>query len=201
MSEKFKYLRFKVHSLPPGEELLLRFPDLKSLGSFSAYKKGDRNRIIRYIMYFYDPNSELIEDIQDHRKRQEAAAEEAGIVRKPSGKFADDVVDMFDMKNEEVNEMIFDFLKIIDDKTWTILKVNEMNFWELTRLIADPIDGKDSKTILEAAEKKRKLREELKAIVADIETYSKKMFGDSEQLQAKAKKKLRAITPENVMHS
>lgn len=201
MSEKYKLLKFNVFDVEHGEELLIRFPELKQIEAFRDCISGDRNRIIRYICYLYDPGSPLQSEYQDLKARKEAAAELAGFKRNSKGLWPESTQDIFNVINKgDVNivDMVFEFLRIINDKTWMILKVNEINFWEYSLMLMENISGKNSKEKLDAANVKTKLREELKIIASDTELYMKKMFGDEENLQALAKEKLKRITPETV---
>lgn len=202
MLEKYKSLKFNVSDVDHGEELLIKFPELKQIKVFSECRSADRNRIIRYICYMYDPGSPLQVEYQDLQARKEKAAEDAGFERNKKGLWPESVQNIFDVIDTEdvlITEMIFEFLRIINDKTWAIIKVNEVNFWECSRMLLDNIGGKDSKQKLEAANLKTKLREELGSISRDMEQQMKKMFGEEEKIQELAKEKLKRITPETIV--
>jgi hypothetical protein len=62
-----------------------------------------------------------------------------------------------------------------------------------------PMSETESKDVLAALEKKRKLREDLKSISGDLDIFYKKLVGDDDSLKKIAKKKLLKITPENVI--
>lgn len=195
--KKFQNLRFKVHEVPQGTELLIKFPELGACQEFRNYSKGDRNYVIRYICYAYDPGSDFYEEFADIFKIKEAAAELAEFPRNPkTGKFEAHVYEMMRMEIDGVNDMIIAFLSILNNHTWTQIHVNEQMFWEYSKLLSEPVKGKDSKQILEAANVKSKLREEIKIIANDLSGFYKQMFAGDEDLTELAKTKVKAITPE-----
>lgn len=201
MLDKYKSLRFNVMEVEQGVELLIHFPELKQIPAFGGCSYKDRNKIIRYISLYYDPSSPLQSEYQDIKARKEAAVELAGFERDKKGFWSDDVqfvMDMVDNDHFSIAEMVCEFLRLVNDKTWSLLIVNEAMFWEYTQMLMEDIRGKSTKERLEAANVKTKLREELKAIAADSEVYMKKIFGEEEKVAEMAKEKLKRITPENV---
>lgn len=198
-AKKFQHLRFKVHEVPHGTELLLKFPELGDCEEFRNYTNGDRNYVIRYIGYAYDPGSDLYKDYTDIFKIKEAAAALAEFPRnEKTGKFEEKVYQMMRMENSAINDMIIAFLKIINNHIWAQIQVNEQMFWEYARLLAEPVTGEGSKDILQAADIKKKLREEIKTIALDLEGFYKQMFGDNEDLKNIVKKK--PVRPETMIH-
>lgn len=197
-SKSYQKLRFKVHEVPHGTELLLKFPELGSCDEFRNYSKGNRNYVIRYIAYAYDFGSDLYTTFTDVQKIKDAAADLAGFKRNDkTGKFEDEVYEILEMKNKEVNDMIFAFLQILNHHIWTQIVVNEQMFWEYSRLLAEPVDGQGSKDILQAADIKKKLREEIKAITTDLKELYNQMFGDHDDLKTIVKKK--PVRPETMV--
>ena len=197
-AKKFQNLRFKVHEVPQKTELLIKFPELGACEEFRNYTGGDRNYVIRYISYAYDPGSDLYNDFTDIFRIKEAAADLAEFQRNPkTGKFDESVYAMMRMENTAINDMIFSFLKIINNHTWAQIQVNEQMFWEYARLLSEPVTGEGSKDILQAADIKKKLREEIKTIATDLDVFYKQMFGDNEDLKNIVKKK--PIRPETMI--
>lgn len=198
-AKKFQNIRFKVHEVPQGTELLIKFPELGACQEFMNYFSGDRNYVIRYICYAYDPESDLYKDFTDISKIKEAAADLAEFPRnEKTGKFEEHVYMMMRMENSAVNDMIIAFLKILNNHIWAQIQVNEQMFWEYARLLAEPVTGAGSKDILQAADIKKKLREEIKTIATDLKDFYKQMFGDSDELKNIVKKK--PVRPETMIH-
>jgi hypothetical protein len=196
--KKFQNIRFKVLDVPKGTELLLKFPELGACDEFRNYIDGDRNYVIRYICLAYDPQSDLYKDYTDLTKIKEAAAELAEFPRNTkTGKFEDKVYRMIRMENSTINDMIIAFLKIINNHIWAQIQVNEQMFWEYARLLSEPVKGDGSKDILQAADIKKKLREEIKIIATDLEVFYKQMFGEDEDLKNVVKKK--PVRPETMI--
>lgn len=198
-AKKFQNIRFKVQEVPHGTELLLKFPELGACEEFRNYGSGDRNYVIRYICYAYDPGSDLYKDYTDIFKIKEAAADLAEFPRsEKTGKFEEKVYQMMRMENSEINDMVIAFLKMINNHIWAQIQVNEQMFWEYARLLSEPVTGEGSKDILQAADIKKKLREEIKTIATDLEGFYKQMFGDNEDLKNIVKKK--PVRPETMIH-
>ncbi len=195
-------LRFPIFDVPHGTDLVHKFKELQDYPEFALYQDSNRNYVIRYVFYLYDRSSDLIKQVQDLTKRKEAAAELAGFIRNDkTGKFDDEVIDMMALKKDEegespINDMIFSFLRMQDEMLWSLIVINENMFNEYMKLLMDPVFGKDSKNILDAANIKTKLREEIKGIRQDIESFYKEMYGENDDL--KEVKKRKAITPETI---
>lgn len=204
VNSSFQKLKFKVYDVPQGTDLLGQFPEL-ACKAFKDYKKSNRNYVIRYIIYCYDFNSDLIEQFSDLNKRKEAALDLAGFDRNlNTGKFSEEVYEMINLQIPEINDMIFAFLGIVKNRTWDLIVIHEENFAEYKRLLLDPIyssqaeTSKESKTILEAATVKSKLREELKSIAKDLEGFYKDLYGDNIDVRENQEKP-RPISPETIL--
>lgn len=216
MAHDFSKLKIPVNLVPLGDDVVDFFRELKAQEEFSSYSIKDRNKIVKYVIYAYDPKSPFVENsTSDLTKRKENAAEEAGFERNPtSGKFKQEVYDLIELFNEDANEMIFCYLRMINNRTWTLIVTNEQVFAEYTRLLMEPVayssyarkkategedkqvEVKDDKKLLEAANVKAKLRDECKMIAADLDTLYKTLFGNNEDL--KEKMAVRVIRPETM---
>jgi hypothetical protein len=208
----FQKLKFKVHDVPQGTDLLHKFPELGAIKEFRDYKEADRNHIIRYIIYAYDPESDFIENFkEDILQRKEASLIEAGFNRNKKDEFDIYLKDIMDLKNDKVTDMIFAFLRNLNIKIWMMIISTEEMFLEYQRLIMRPItfdEVKDPETkeitfkekekdILAAADMKKKLREECNAMYQDLKKYYKEFFGSNNDLEEENKRKKR-ITPETI---
>lgn len=181
----FDRLKIPVHTVEFGQDIVDKFRELQQYTEFSKYPHKDRNYVIRYIVYAYDPESPFVKNsASELSKRKEAAAEEAGFERnKKTGKFADEVYEIMDFKKEEVNDMIFCYLRILNNYTWVQITTDEQLFWEYTKLLNQPLANDDEKKLMESANIKGKLREERNKIKLDLDKYYKEFYGDNIDLQ------------------
>lgn len=193
MENNFNKLRIPVHTVEKGQDIVQKFREFQMHEEFSQYPHADRNNVIRYVVYAYDPESPFVKNATDISKRKEAAAEEAGFERnKRSGLFTEHTYDFMDFKNEEITKMIICFLKIINNMTWTQITTDEQLFWEYTKLLLEPLKNDDEKKLMESANIKGKLREERNKVKQDLDKYYKEFYGDNIDLQEKVKR----FTPE-----
>lgn len=182
--EEFKLMRFPVFDLPIETDLLIHFPELKAYKEFLEYKEKDRNLIFRYAFFCYDKNSPLVKVHHDLKKLKEAAMDLAGFERVRGAKFKDPIVEIMDMKNEEVNNIILCFLvNIQNNMAWALYVANQFTFSDNIRLLMKPMEGHDDKKVLDGANVRSKLREECKAVIADQESLLKTLFGDNNELK------------------
>lgn len=182
----YQKLHFKVHEVPHGTELLIKFPQLGAIDEFRKYGKGNRNYVIRYIMYAYDPGSDLVDLYpEDLKQRKEAALIEAGFERNKKDEFDQELIALMELRDEKVLEMIFAYLKIINNKLWMMIVSTEEMFLEYQKLIMKPISaqGDKEKDTITAADMKKKLREECNSMFNDLQKYYKTFFGGNQDLE------------------
>jgi hypothetical protein len=209
----FSKLRFPVHTVPHGTELLLKFPELQAYPEFSEYKEPDRDKVIRYVIYMYDMNSGLILKFPDLKQRKEAALDIAGFERNSNtGKFKKEIYNMVNLEKIFVKEdpededskitaesnRIFDMAMryIIEqnNRIWSMVVANEQAFDEYLRLIMEPVSDRKDKDLLTAAKTKDDLMGICDEINTRLNSYYKLLFGDNEDVKVKAKR----ITPETI---
>lgn len=77
MSAKYQRLKFPIHEVK--EDLLKAFPELQRYEVFAQYSGKDRDKWIKYIIYLYDINSELIREYELLSDRKLKAVELAGL--------------------------------------------------------------------------------------------------------------------------
>ena len=189
-------LRIPVHTVEIGQDIVHKFPELQQYEEFSRYKEKDRNDVIRYVVYAYDPESPHVKNsTSELSKRKEAAAEAAGFERnKKTGLFGDNICLIMNLKDEEVNKMIFCYLKMLNTMLWTQIVTDEQGFWEYTKLLMQPLEHDDDKKLMDAANVKGKLREERNKIKVDLDKYYKEFYGDNSDLEEKTER----YSPETV---
>jgi hypothetical protein len=194
--KEFSRLRIPVHTVEKGQDIVHKFKELEHFPEFSLYPHADRNNVIRYVVYAYDPESPFVKNSTlDLIKRRETAAEHAGFERnKKTGKFTDSTYQIINMEVEAVNNMIFCYLKVIHNYTWVQITTDEQLFWEYTKLLNQPLVNDDEKKLMESANIKGKLRIERNLIKQDLDKYYKELYGDNADFQ----EKIERVTPETI---
>ena len=190
--ERFSSLRFKVHK---ADSLDKSFPELFKLPEFKRLKiRPDWEKIVRYICFLYDPDSELVKEFPDLTERKEAAATEAGYTRDEQGKWPIPLKMIMDIRDEEVYEAILEFLKIFRNHEWTDIVVTEQEMWEFQKLRLQAIDPEEG-DVYGAARKKDDLMEAVSKRRASLKLLYAAFYGDNKDLEAPEFEEM--ITPEN----
>jgi hypothetical protein len=205
----FSRLRFPVHTVPHGTDLVHKFPELQLYKEFHQYPHSDRNYVIRYVIYMYDMNSGLIKKFPNLKQRKEAALDLAGFERtKGTGKFKKEIVDMVNLEkvttkipgeegeddktvveSNKIFDMVMRYIVIQKSRLWSMIVTNEAAFEEYQRLIMEAVSDKKDKELLAAAQMKDELMECSDKISKRIDAYYKDFFGDNEELKEEIKKK------------
>ena len=86
-------------------------------------------------------------------------------------------------------------MRFSKSKEYAAIVVIENCFWESTKKLLEPIEGKSSKEQLDAVQKKSALKDELDKDIIRIDKLYKSFFGEDVELEKKGKLK---ITPENI---
>jgi hypothetical protein len=148
--------------------------------------------IEQYIHLVYSDKSEL-NRIQDLEERKKVACEKAKL------KY-DDNLDMIHMKDDKVNEAIFDFLRKQTPNKFILLISNQHLFWEMQQKLMKPLkaDDDDEESCLKEVNLKNTISEKSDSLLERIEKLYKDVFRDTESVSM-AVTKVRALTPEAVL--
>lgn len=192
--DRFQSLRFKVNK--PYDSLDKAFPDLFRLPEFKKLKiRPTWEKIVRYICFLYDPESDLVTEFQnDLQARKEAAAIEAGWAREESGKWPPELRLIMEIRDEDAYNAILAFLKIFRNHEWTDIVVTEQEMWEFQQLRFAAIDEEEG-DIYGAAKKKNELMDAVTRRRASLKTLYAQFYGDNVDLEAPEFSEM--ITPEN----
>lgn len=182
--ERFSSLKYKVHLAT--EPLDKAFPDLFRLPEFKKIKlRKEWERIVKYIVFLYDKNSDLNEEFEsDLAARKDAAAIEAGYEREASGKWDKELVAIMEMRDKEVHAVIMAFLTRVQRKAeWTDFVVTEQELEEFQNLRFAPIDTTaDDKDVFDAAKKKDALMKACNDRLTYLDNLKKVIFGDNKDV-------------------
>lgn len=203
-AEDFSSLTYNVYEQyqkDPKKDLLLQFPKLKALPSFGEYTNGDRNYIIRYIVYLYDIGSPIPRQYDELDKQRIEAALLAGYEINAKGAFKDArIKKVFENEDDEVLSMIGDYLISLRNRTYTSIRANEHTYYENIRSIFSKSEYKDAKQEIDALVVKEKLLDLNEKIEERLEAKSNELWGKDEDLAKKLDKIKRSgmITPETI---
>lgn len=202
--EDFKSLKYNVYEVQQkdeaskrrtGTDLLTAFPKLKAMPSFANYPHGDRNYIIRYIIYLYDPGSPLRAEIEDYAKRQVEAALLAGFEQNTKGEFKSDrIKQVLAGDCTEVTDMIVDFLIQLDNRAYAQLVAGEQTFYNNIRALMKRGNYDDDTKELKSIEVKEKITDFNEKLDTSIKVLTTRIFGEDESLDER--RKSRDLSPE-----
>lgn len=183
MSTKFKGLKFKIHELPKDADLLEKFPDLAKYKAIGRSKYPDLNRILRYIIYLYDPGSDLIKDIPDLQSRKNAAAKLAGYDSETP-----ELETIMQFKEPKIVDIIQCYLTEIhynrEYREWCTLQ-QELDTYNRLRLKAPDEKTEDSEQavdLFKSIDLQGKIRKQCEDIHTKLDVIEKKLFGDDTEL-------------------
>lgn len=139
----------------------------------------------------YDQKSKL-NKVQNLQERKEEAAKKAkmDITKKP-------IQDIMDMKNEDVNRLIFYYLSYFQhNNRFDLLMSDQQLFWNIQKILKDPIeDGLTKEQIVEEIDTRAALSKRGHEIQARIDyLYSEIYGGDMEEIAQMEVRKM--LTPE-----
>lgn len=200
---RFQKLKFKIYDISPEDDVLEKFPELSKYKVIYKNKSPQKNLLIRYIIFLYDPNTDLTREIPDLKSRKIHAADLAGFKEE-----TDYLKGIFNCTDEGFLTLLDCFFKEIwhnrEYREWQTL-AQELD--EYTRLRWEQIDGKTGKKkgekdqeseidTYKAASEKTKLREQCDSIHKLMDAYELRIFGNHEDIKNIAVK-TRYLSPEN----
>ena len=158
-------------------------------GSYFFNETTDLVKFFKYLIFVYDPNSDLVDEYPgDLRLRKEAAATEAGWSRdKITEDWAPWIKDIFDLKNKMANKYILDYLKVLKNPIWReIVFLSE----ELDKIYELRISDFQYSI-------KNKLDEEAKKKNDELALQIKRFYSEHSDLRRETEKEMFPISPEN----
>jgi hypothetical protein len=118
MSEfDFSNLTYGVHTLKGNQDPFLVFEDFKKYEEFHVVSSLPRRNVLKYLVYFYDPLSPILDEVKDPLRAKLKAVELAGF-KKENGKYSENVEKMIVCEDPIINEMICRYLIMTNDIRW-----------------------------------------------------------------------------------
>jgi hypothetical protein len=171
------------------------YPELKTLFDLTIPVQ----KVLRFAMACYQPNTPLKSDCPEWIKRKEAAAEIAGYDLEGDTRF---LTDLFAGTDDLSMDVIHTFLRhCIHSRVWAMIVSNEETFWEynqrLKRPISKAITGTGDKDEMAAIEKKSKLATDQEVFHERINRLTKEFFSGDEEVAEAAAQHFR-MTPQQI---
>lgn len=196
--EKFQRLRFKVHKRIEGKKIEVQFPGLFKWKEFAPYTRPVRYKDLCYLIFIYDPNSDLIEEFPELPDRKDAAAFEAGFERKDDGDWPEAVNKLMHLEDNKFIPAILRYLKICNNAVWREICATEVELDRMYELRLQPIKDEGGRDASEIHKKRDDLEKMCNRRVANLGMLYKQFFADNDDLMGKTKEELVPISPENV---
>jgi hypothetical protein len=197
MSAKYKNLKFKIHSLKKDELVLDKFPDLKKYRAINRSRYPNLDMILRYIIYLYDPGSDLVTEVPDLPSRKRHAATLAGYTQE-----TEELATIFEFKEPKVVDLIHCFLTEVyhnrDYREWCTLQqeLDQYTRLRMKSLEDDTDDSSDDLNLFKASDIQGKLRKQCEDIHEKLDRLEKKIFGGDVDILETAYKS-RFLNPES----
>lgn len=176
MTSTFQKLRFRIYDVAPDKDLLEEFPELTRYDALVNSKAANKNLLLRYLIFMYDPDTDLIKDITALEKRKVRAAELAGF-----GKDTD-VSTIFDLSNADARELMMclvtDVYHDLDYAEWVTL-CEEQDRIRLMRI--DP--ARKLKSDDKELDRRAKLRKHSDEIQVKIDERRVRIWGDNKDVE------------------
>lgn len=145
----------------------------------------DLDSIFRYLIIVYDPKSPLINYERDLNYRKDIAIQLAKITDELTAQA------VVTSTHKYSPTLIIKYLmRFARSKEWAAICAFESSFWECIKEVIEPISGKNSKEKLESVQKKAAIKEEIEKDIRRLDALYRQFFGEDEELQQKAKRRL-----------
>lgn len=159
--EDFTGMYLNVHAVPKTSKVIERFPILKKHEVFQSKLPPnlDKDRVVRYIVYAFDPNSPLRHKTNVIERRMNAV-ELAGFKMRKD-KYPDSIEEMVRSNVQAVNHMIIQYCIIAGGQHYNIFKSFEEALYKETSKLYN--------------ENERAKGEKVKDIISNITTLGEKI--------------------------
>lgn len=189
--QPFENLKYRIHNIPKSADLYEEFPDLQKHKYELTHKEGEvevtqHNELLRYLIYMYDPKSDLIRQEPELAERRKKAKELSGLYPNSD--------------NDVLAGLGLYFLtRIIFDRKFREWNTLQQELEENNRARWTPIDQNEGnqKNLMEAYQKKGLLRTQGMEIQKTLDAIESEIFGDNSDVLKKANE-IMLTTPEKI---
>ena len=158
--------------------------------NYKGLYTDDLVKIIKYIVFVFDPDSDLVQEYpDDYRLRKEAAAKEAGFKRGKDGEFPPYIRKIIDFKEKQVVDWILDYMKV---KRNSIFK--EINFVEQELEVL----YHSRSVALQEGRVEPTLLAQIKVRLDEKDTLYQRFYAEHTELRKSTQEEIYPVSPENV---
>jgi len=172
----FDKMRIKPITSESNKEKI--FKDLPSFLEFKGFY-AHKVKVINYILLFYDPESPFVQKYIDIKKRRDAVIDYTGLSKVKE----ETLKEIIGYSNKEILLMVFEYVKIINNRLWELITVSETVYHEYTKELLLGVDGDDSKDKLTALTLKTKILSALDDISSKLDGYYGKFYAGNPELE------------------
>lgn len=173
------------------EPVITVYPVIMEILSSVNEEDGYLDNLLRYIIMVYDPRSPLIVNEKDLVLRKQSAADLSGLTA-----LGDEIVEqVFSCSYNNISDLIAAYLRrFAKSKEWAAICAFEYTFWESIKELMEPINGDNSKQVLDSVAKKAAIKQEVDLDIKRLDMYYRQFFGQDEELIKKKR-----TTPEMIV--
>lgn len=158
---------------------------------------SEDEKLLKYVVALYDPQSPLFKDYPELAIRKQTAALVAGYDVIIDNEYLES---LYACNNDEETEVVINFLKIVQNRIWAMIVSIEQTIWEYNLRLLSPISKGESdkdKDLVSAVNMKSKMAEDLGIMNDRLDGYLKKFYGD-DRLEEKAEVKQLRFNPQSI---
>lgn len=184
----------------------VEYPKLREIVKLQLDKEADRvksklDKTVRYMLLMYDVNSPMRAYYPDLEQRKTAAADMVGF-----DWGSEPMEEIFEFKiqqgesvapNDDLLNMIMEFLKYQNNWVWTMIVSNSEAFFEYNRRVMMPVEGTRDKDILQAINIKTQIMQSQDDIYQRLQKYYRDLSGGDTVLEESIKVRKR-LRPEEI---
>lgn len=153
-----------------------------------------REKICRYIVCMYDPESPLLKESVFAQRKADAAVI-SGYDLDADAKFLEEHV--YSCSNEYVLTVLVNYQRLSNNRLMASINADEQTYWEFVKRLMEPITkGEKDRDMMSALDIKTKLSEAKEVINKRLTENWKKLFAGDEDAVKEVVRKRRLYTPE-----
>lgn len=179
---------------PLKKDLFKTYPRLTEITT--GVPSDNKEKVAKYVMSMYDPQSPLIKEYRDIRMRKQTCASLAGFDLSKEEKY---LTGVFSLADKNILAGVNTFLRnFIHSRLWYMICAREQTIYEYAERMLKPVDSKDGdkeKDLMSAIAIKSKLSEDMARMNELLEQDYLKYFGGDVDLAKAARK---SFSPEDM---
>lgn len=146
---EYEKMQYFIENIPDNENVIEKFPDLLAqahvfMGDSDLPQGVSADKVMRYLIYMYDPNTPLRREIPDIKKRKQFALTKLNIVKAGDVEVPDGYSEMCGMNKDWIVTRFIAFTKFFKSMAYEKLLVAEERYAQMNNLILTSVIDKSS---------------------------------------------------------